>query len=256
MPRETVTIVGSYLSPFVRKVLVCLSLKEIDYVIDPMVPFFGNDEFKRISPARSVPVFIDSSITIADSTVICEYLEERYPEPALYPASPQARARARWLEEYADSRMSEVFIWRLFNERVIKPVVWAKEADPAVVTHAVEVHAPQVLDYLEREFSAARPFLYGALGIADITVASFMRNAAMAGYSIDGARWPAMHAFVENALQHPAFTALNDFEQLSLCTPLSEHRAVLKSAGAPVSAATYSHETYVGEAPRRGVLAS
>jgi glutathione S-transferase len=247
---EAVTIVGSYLSPYVRKVLVCLALKEIDYVIDPIVPFFGNDEFTRISPARSVPVFIDSSITIADSTVICEYLEERYPEPALYPTAPRPRARARWLEEYADTRMSEVFIWRLFDERVIKRFVGKEEADQAIVAMAVEVQAPQVLDYLEREFSAARPFLYETMGIADITVASFMRNASIAGYSIDATRWPAMHAFVENALQHPAFANLTAYEELSLRTPLPEQREALKDAGAPIS-----DDSYCADSPRRGVLA-
>lgn len=250
MSGEAVTIVGSYLSPFVRKVLVCLALKEIDYVIDPIVPFFGNDEFTRISPARSVPVFIDSNITIADSTVICEYLEERYPEPAVYPTAVRARARARWLEEYADTRMSEVFIWRLFNERVIKRFVWKEEADQAVVTTAVEVHAPQVLDYLEREFAGASPFLFGTMGIADITVASFMRNAGIAGFSIDATRWPAMHAFVENALQHPAFAALTAYEEISLRTPLPEQREALKQAGAPIS-----RDSYVTDSPRRGVLA-
>ena len=42
------------------------------------------------------------------------------PREAVPPATPQARAQARWIEEYADTRMGEVFIWRLFNERVIK----------------------------------------------------------------------------------------------------------------------------------------
>lgn len=251
MSRKPVTIVGSYLSPYVRKVLVCLSLKQIDYVIDPIVPFFGSDEFTRISPVRRVPVFIDENVTIADSTVICEYLEDRYPQPAVYPPTPQKRARARWLEEYADTRMGEVFIWRLFNERVIKRFVWGETTDEAVVTKAVEIQAPQILDYLEREFAGARPYLYDELGIADIAVASFMRNAGFAGYSIDAARWPAMHAFVENALQHPAFTALEVFERLSLKTPLPEQRSALEEAGAPIASETWG----IG-APRRGVLAT
>ena len=46
----TVTVIGSYLSPYVRKVLVCLELKGIQYEIDPIVPFYGNDEFTRLIP--------------------------------------------------------------------------------------------------------------------------------------------------------------------------------------------------------------
>ena len=44
------TVIGSFVSPYVRKVLVCLELKGLDYEVDPITPFFGNDEFTRLSP--------------------------------------------------------------------------------------------------------------------------------------------------------------------------------------------------------------
>jgi glutathione S-transferase len=251
MTQAPVTVVGSYLSPYVRKVLVFLEVKQIQYVIDPIVPFFGGEEFSRISPVRRVPVFIDDNVTISDSTVICEYLEERYPQPALYPAAPHARARARWLEEYADTRMGEVFIWRLYNERVIKRYVWGEQTDEQVVSRAVEQEAPQILDYLEHEFSRSHPFLFGQLGIAEITIASFMRNAGFARYQIDPQRWPAMASVVEHTVQHPAFVALHKYEQLSLRTPLAEQREALRCAGAPISATSYGTTT-----PRRGILST
>ena len=65
---------------------------------------------------RRIPVLIDDSTTLADSSVICEYLDERYPQPALLPKGARFRARARWLEEFADTRMGEVFVWHLFNQ--------------------------------------------------------------------------------------------------------------------------------------------
>src|SRR6476646_3328078 len=98
---ESVRIIGSYLSPYVRKVIVCLTVKGIAYEIDPIVPFFGDDRFARLSPLRRIPVLIDDEVTLSDSSVICQYLEDRWPEPALYPADIAARARARWLEEFA-----------------------------------------------------------------------------------------------------------------------------------------------------------
>jgi glutathione S-transferase len=42
-----ITIVGSYVSPFVRKVLACLELEQLDYRIDPITPFFGADAPRR-----------------------------------------------------------------------------------------------------------------------------------------------------------------------------------------------------------------
>lgn len=94
MLTQPVRIVGSFLSPYVRKVLVALEFKGVPYQVDPIVPFYGDDEFSRLSPLRRVPVLVDDAVTLCDSTVICEYLEDRFPLPALLPAWPAARARA------------------------------------------------------------------------------------------------------------------------------------------------------------------
>lgn len=249
MPAQPVTIVGSYLSPYVRKVLVCLDLKGIEYQIDPIIPFFGNDEFSRISPVRRIPVLIDGPLTLCDSTVICEYLEERYPGRPLYPELPEARARARWLEEFADSRMGEVFIWRLFNEIVIRRFVWDEETDDAVVEKARTEEIPEVLDYLEGELPPIGGYFFGEFGIADIAVASFFRNAEFAGYAPDAERWPRTTAFVDRAMREPAFQKLRAFEKVQSRTPISRQRDALSEAGAPITP-----ETYATDRPRRGVL--
>src|SRR5215203_7539355 len=99
---QPIRIVGSYASPYVRKVLVVLDLKGIPYEIDPIIPFMGNDAFSKLSPVRRIPVLIDDAVTLTDSTVICEYLDDRHPTPAVRPPGAVARARARWLEEFAD----------------------------------------------------------------------------------------------------------------------------------------------------------
>jgi glutathione S-transferase len=243
-----VRIVGSYLSPYVRKVLVCLDLKGIPYEIDPIVPFLGDDRFSRLSPLRRIPVLTDDAVTLCDSSVICQYLEDRYPTPALYPADVVARARARWLEEFADTRMGEVFIWRLFNQVAIRPFVWGEKTDAAVVKKAVEQEIPQILDHLETELPADG-FAFGELGIADIALACFFRNAAFARYRVDAARWPVTAAFVARVLAHEAFQRLAPFEELLLRTPLADHRKALAERGAPLTA-----ESFASATPRRGVM--
>ena len=62
-------IIGSYVSPYVRKVLVCLELKGLDYEVDPITPFFGNDEFRRISPLCRIPVLIDDGLELTLSLI-------------------------------------------------------------------------------------------------------------------------------------------------------------------------------------------
>jgi len=246
---EPVTIVGNYLSPYVRKVLVCLRLKGIEYRVDPIVPFYGNDEFSRLSPVRRIPVLIDGDLSLCDSTVICEYLEERTPEPPLYPKPIAERARARWLEEFADTRMGEVFIWRLYNERVIRRFVWGEKTDEAVVANALENEIPEILDYLEGQLPGEEGFLFGEVGVADVAVATFFRNAAFAGYQPDAGRFPRTSAFVERMLGLPAFLELRPFEEACMKVPITKHREALAEVGAPLSDVSF----FTPE-PRRGVM--
>jgi glutathione S-transferase len=150
-------VIGGYVSPYVRKVLACLHLKGLDYEIDPITPFFGDAEFERVSPLRRIPVLIDGDVELCDSSVICAYLDEAYPGHPLLPQAPADRARARWLEEYADTRMGDVFIWRLFQNAVIKPAVWGEKGDKAVIATALETDIPGVLDYLTTWRRRSRP---------------------------------------------------------------------------------------------------
>ena len=152
--RETVpakaTIIGGPASPYVRKIMAICDLKRVPWRCDPIIPFQGNDEFSRISPLRRIPVFIDDQVTLADSTAIAEYLDERYPDPLLFPIGAAKRAQARWLEEFADTRMGDVFIWRIFYEAVVKPGVWRQPRDEAAIAAALADDLPDVMEYLER----------------------------------------------------------------------------------------------------------
>src|SRR5262245_34754758 len=247
-PKTRVQIVGTYISPYVRKVLVFLDLKGVPYEIDPIIPFMGDERFSKLSPIRRIPVLLDDQVTLTDSSVICQYLEERHPEPALFPADIRDRARARWLEEYADSRMGEVFIWRLFNQVAINPFVWGEATDDEVLQKTLRVDIPDVLDYLETQVPPAG-FLFERPSIADIAIACFFRNAAFARFQVDAVRWPRTAAFVERVLGLDSFAKLKPFEERLVRTPIPRHRALLAEMGAPVSS-----ETYGTDVPRRGVM--
>jgi glutathione S-transferase len=245
---EPVHVVGSYVSPYVRKVLVCLEAKGIAYDVDPIIPFMGDDRFTRLSPLRRIPVLLDDRVTLADSSVICQYLEDRHPEPALYPCDVVDRARARWLEEFADTRMGDVFVWRLFNQLAIRPFVWGEPTDAALVEQTLAEDLPAVMDYLEGE-APADGFFFGALSIADVAVACFFRNAAFVRVAIDAARWPRTTGLVARTLATAPFRRLQPYEERMIRTRPAEHRAALAALGAPLSRDTLGTAT-----PRRGVM--
>jgi glutathione S-transferase len=241
-------IIGNYLSPYVRKVLVALELKQVPYEIDPIVPFFGDERFAQMSPLRRVPVLVDEEVTLCDSSVICQYLDEKYPSPPLYPSARFARAQARWLEEYADTRLGDVMIWRLYNEIVISRFVWGKSTSKEVVERTKNVELPEVLDHLEAQLPA-EGHLYGQLSIADISIAAFFRNLDFARVPVDAERWPRTVGYVARILALPPFAALRAFEELSMKTPIPQQREALRAAGAPIS-----DETLATAAPRPGPM--
>ena len=242
-------IIGSYLSPYVRKVLVCMELKGLDYSIDPIAPFIGDERFGELSPLRRIPVLLDGDRVINDSSVICQYLEERHPSPSLYPVDIGDRAQARWLEEYCDSWLGDVIVWGMFYQKGVKRYLFGEATDEAVVARARDEQMPVALDYLESQLPV-QGFLFGDfISVADISIAAFFRNATFVRYAVDAGRWPRMAAFLQRAWALPALCELAVLEDSSLRTPLAEQRAVLAALGAPVTGET------LGTSPaRRGVM--
>lgn len=242
-------IIGSYVSPYVRKVLACMNLKGLEFEVDPITPFFGNDEFRRLSPLCRIPVLIDGDFSASDSTVICAYLDEAYSDHPLLPADPKDRARARWLEEYADTRLGDLFIWSLFYQRVVHPLVWGEPGDQARIDKALNEDIPAALDYLEGELPV-EAFLFGNIGVADISIASFFRNGSYAGFDVDASRWPLTSAFVERTLAHPCIADLLRFEDVQRSADIKGRRQALLDAGAKLTETTLA----VRE-PRKGMMA-
>ena len=196
-------IIGSFVSPYVRKVLACLNLKGLAYEIDPITPFYGNDEFGRLSPLCRIPVLIDGDFAISDSVVICAYLDEAYPgRPPVPDRSEGSRPRplARGICRHPARR--RLHLGAVLSEGRAAARLGRADRRRARRQCSNE-DIPAALDYLERELPADG-FLFGEIGAADIAIASFFRNGAYAGFETDADRWPRTAAFVERTLAHPA----------------------------------------------------
>ena len=96
------------LSLFSRKVEIALHEKGLEF--ERVEVAFTQSEGYRpkhpdvlsANPKGQVPVLVDGDLTLFDSTVILEYLEDAYPDPPLYPSDPKQRARCRLVELDAD----------------------------------------------------------------------------------------------------------------------------------------------------------
>jgi glutathione S-transferase len=105
---DRITIYSGPLSMFGAKVQIAALEKGLDFDL-VMVPYDSkrgydpkHPEVLRVNPKRQVPVLTHGDVEIFDSTQIFEYLEDTAPMPALWPACPTARARARNLEHQSD----------------------------------------------------------------------------------------------------------------------------------------------------------
>lgn len=201
-----ITLYGANASPFVRKVMAVFALKEIPYDHVPSMPFSGDKELARVSPLSKVPALVDGDLNIADSKVICRYLESAYPERPVYPSDPKNRARADWLEEYGGTVLAEAAAG-IFFHRFMRPTVFKQPVDEAAVDKIIQKTLPPLLDYLEGQVPA-EGFVFGDLTVADIALASPFVNAGYAQYTIDGAKWPKLSALVQRVNAHDAVAPL------------------------------------------------
>jgi len=92
--------------PYGMKVRIVLAEKDMDCEVVTVDLHAGQHRqaaFLKLNPFGRVPVLVDEDCVIYDSTIINEYLDDEYPEPALRPAGSDERARVRLLEDYADT---------------------------------------------------------------------------------------------------------------------------------------------------------
>lgn len=248
MPQPQAHIIGTPVSPYVRKVLAALEIKRISYSIDPIVPFFGDARFDAVSPLRRIPVYRDDLVTLCDSSVICQYLEDRWPSPPLFPADIAKRAQCRWIEEFADTRMGDVFIWKLFYGAVVAPAVFGAPRDPAKLKEAATDDVSSVMDYLE-SMSPDDGFLCGDLSIADLSVAVHFANLKWSRTEIAWTRWPRTAAWLARTMERTPLLRLEDAGAVVLRTPPAALHDKVRELGF-----TLAHESVGGMTPRKGPM--
>lgn len=170
---KTTTLFTGPLSMFGAKAWIALCEKGVPFE-RVMVPFDKDDhyapqhpEVARISPKGQVPVLVDDAVELFDSTQIFEYLEDRYPEPALWPRDVAARARARQLELRAD----EVFFMQVVRLFPLQDDLQSEAARAACAACARHYEAMESLlanaDYLAGDYSYADIALYMAQVFAE-----------------------------------------------------------------------------------------
>jgi len=205
----SLVLLGGSVSPFVRKVRVALTEKGLDFQHEQVNPFAPPEGYRDISPLGKIPAFKDGDKSLCDSSVICAYLEKKYPTPALYPSDPYDYARTLWVEEFMDGGVTPIVGPTVFFPLVLKPLFAGKQepeaADVAAAEQTWKEKATPLLEYLEKQLGDNEFFVGPKLTIADISVASILVNPRHAGFAPERKRFPKLRAFLDRMWSRPSF---------------------------------------------------
>jgi glutathione S-transferase len=197
------------LSLYSRKVEIALREKGLSFERE-VVAFSQTDGYKpkhpnvlAANPKGQVPVFVDNGLTLYDSTVILEYLEDAYPSPALFPHMPDERARCRLLDVFADEIM--IVPLRALMHRT-EPR--SRETEAWV---AAEAKARQAEAVIETQFQdldrrlGDKTYFCGSLTVADISVfMAVFYSQRLGGPGLVGQ--PALQRWFSGLIGRPSFS--------------------------------------------------
>jgi len=191
-------------SLFTAKVRIALAEKGADYErvevgwslarrYEPHHP-----DVVALNPKRQVPVLVDGDVVVYDSTQIFEYLEERLPEPPLYPRERACRARCRRLEAAADEQVFPA-VWELIDAGLYAGANGGRDEARLARGRAAlaRQHATLDAELAGRQWLCGDPFT-----VADIATVIFVNTGAALG-TPPGEEHEHLNAWLTRALARP-----------------------------------------------------
>ena len=177
----TVKLYDHPLSPYSQKVKIALREKGVAF--EAQLPGGlgaggASGEFIAANPRAEVPALVDGEVMVFDSTVILEYVEDRWPDPPLLPATPAERARVRMLEEVMDTHY-EAINWGLSELR------WFRRAEGDQAAMLEETAARQTqgfFGWLERQLGDRGWFNGATFGWGDLCVVPYLNGSLGHGH--------------------------------------------------------------------------
>ncbi|MBT5429003.1 MAG: glutathione S-transferase family protein [Rhodospirillaceae bacterium] len=150
------TLYHLWLSPHSRKVRLTLAEKNLPFNMVAEQTWERRRDFLALNPTGEVPVLIEEDNTVlSESMAICEYLEEKHPEPNLIGENPYDRAEVRRLVAWFDKKFDEEVTCKLVNEKVMKRFLGLGEPDSREIRAAktnIHTHLNYITFLTDRRF--------------------------------------------------------------------------------------------------------
>ncbi len=189
------------LSPYAQKNKIALREKGVAFDVvtpDGMGSGGGGGAWLKANPRAEVPTLIDGEVAVFDSTIIQDYIEERWSSPPLLPTGAAARARVRMIEEVMDTQY-EATTWGMMEVLVFRRVTGA--AADALLARAHD----QIVGlnrWLEGQLNGADWFNGADFGWGDAAVVPFVLGAV--GFGAPPAPESRLAAWLARCLERPS----------------------------------------------------
>ena len=206
------------LCPFSRKVRLLLGEKGVGYELVRESPWARRDEFLDMNPAGQTPVMTDpaTSITLIDSTAICEYLEETIDKAPMLNGPAANRAEIRRLVAWFDEKVHQEVVAPLMHERMLKRIVHRAAPDAKMLREAMKV-ANSHIDYIDWLLDHRRWLGGPVLSLADLAAAAHLSVADYLG-GIDWRGHDRTKEWYAALKSRPSFRPLLS-ERMEIVTP-------------------------------------
>jgi glutathione S-transferase len=122
------------LSPYARKVRLVLAEKRLPFEVRVEKVWERRPEYLEMNPAGTVPTLIeDNGLVIPDSGVICEYLDEAYPDTGLMGRTLAERVEVRRLTAWFDGKFATEVTRNLLGEKHMRRLAGRGNPDPSAI---------------------------------------------------------------------------------------------------------------------------
>ena len=195
------------LSPFARKVRLALAEKRLPFELRVEKPWERRPDYLALNPSGTVPTLVEENgLAIPDSSVICEYLDEAYPDMPLLGHTLGERVEVRRLVAWLDGKFSQEVTRNLYGEKIIKRLSGVGQPDATALRIGfsnLKIH----LEYIGWLAEARRWLAGNALSLADLAAAAHLSALDFIG-DVDWTASPAARDWYARVKSRPSFRAI------------------------------------------------
>ncbi|ACI50295.1 Glutathione S-transferase domain [Gluconacetobacter diazotrophicus PA1 5] len=195
------------LSPFCRKVRLVLGEKRLPFELMMERVWERRPEFLAANPAATVPLLVEENgLAIPNSAVICEYLEEAYPDTPLLGRTLAERVEVRRLVTWFDEKFAAEVTENLLHEKVMKRISGRGNPDGNAL-RAGYANIRYHLSYIDW-LAETRKWLAGpTLSLADFAAAAHLSCLDFIN-DVDWSKAPAAKDWYARIKSRPCFRSL------------------------------------------------